>query len=263
MNVNNIDAQQLSPEAFKLRCSLVALLYDPDNIYYSLRAMEDLVQTAPELLMQHIDANRAKLFTNRYFELRSSAVRALSKLPEAFKVKLAHIIFDALEDSEEEVRESAVQVLSSMPGQHERLVTMLGDADWRVRSLTLKIMGRRFSTKELATHAPAVVAVLDDDRFYPAQLAVRTLDMMPMSTLAQHHEALAVRLRKRKVPKGLGKLVGRLAWYRCKTKLLLQQIIEPWAIRAWAPGKRTHAMLCRAHANMDEDVNERARRRAE
>ena len=56
----------------------------------------------------------------------------------------------------------------------------------------------------------------------------------------------------------VGRLVGRVAWYRCKTKLLLQQITEPWAVRAWAPGKRTHAMMCRAHEAWDEDVREQA-----
>ena len=110
---------------------------------------------------------------------------------------------------------------------------------------------------------------LVDSDFKVRCAVVQFLSHIPLSTLAQHREGLAFRLWqaqhdknlaavKRRVPNGLRKLVGRVGWYLCRTKFLLQRITEPWAMRAWAPGKRTHEMLCRAHETWCDDVRNKA-----
>ena len=159
----------------------------------------------PEVITQNADAVIARL-ADSYADVRALALGTLGTLEPAALASHAGAVVGALEDDDHEVRWEALDVLGKL------------------------------EPDTLAQHTDAVAARLDDSDS-EADVDVRgkaleTLRKLPrFVTRGVDFEALALRSR----------LLGRLAWYRCRLRLRVERLAWYWYALPYRPSGPGHA----------------------
>ena len=146
------------------------------------------------------------------------------------------------------MRTEALQTLAELEpatlAQHAvAVVAKLEDTQWKVRCLALRTLAK-LEPATLAQHAGAVVAKLeddDDDVRYEAMCTLRAL--LRFYSCPDIFDTRSVRSR----------LLGRLAWYRCRLRLRAQRLALYWYALPYRPSGPGHARDSEAWARMTEN----------
>jgi len=130
--------------------------------------------------------------------VREAAVQTLGKLDSAALAQHGATLVAKLEDSDVHVRQAAVQTLGKLEpavlAQHgAALAARLEDSMWVVRNAAVEALGK-LDVAALAQHGAALAARLEDSDWCVRQEAVKTLGKLEPAALAQHGTALAARL---------------------------------------------------------------------
>ena len=156
-----------------------------------------------------------------------------------------------LEDSSVIVRGQAFRGLSELEpatlAQHAHtLVAMLENSDWTVRLCALETLGE-LEPATLAQHALAVVARLEDSDGKVRQMACHTLTMLPryVRHATRGVDSTFEELRSR--------LLGRIAWYRCRIRLRVRSLSLYWYALPYRPSGPGHARDLEAWNHMIEE----------
>ena len=204
--------------------------------------------------------------------------------PEGFD----EMVEETVEDLDSDVsldRYSALRCLGNMGAEviaqnADAVIARLADSDADVRVLALGALGA-LELAALASHAGAVVGALEDDDHEVRWEALDVLGKLEPDTLAQHTDAVAARrddsdseadvdvrgkaletLRKlpRFVTRGVdfealalrSRLLGRLAWYRCRIRLRVERLTLYWYALPYRPSGPGHAREVAAWDQMNK-----------
>ena len=192
-------------------------------------------------------------------------------------------VLSRLEDSVPSVRYKALETLRELDpatlAQHAgAVVVSLKDSDWAVRREALETL-RKLDPATLAQHAGAVVARLKDSAHIRYK-ALKTLGALEPATLAQHAHAVlpclehsskcvreaactALRSLPRYITTGYiadprpvrSRLLGRLAWYRCRLRWRVQRLAFYWDALSYRPSGPGHARDVEAWGQMTGEGN--------
>ena len=197
----------------------------------------------------------------------------LRQLEPAALAQHAEAVVARLEDSELQVRVRALDSLAQLEpaalAQHaEAVVASLEDSELQVRVRALTTLAQ-LEPSALTQHAEAVVArleamMLEDHVGYIRIGAYQTLCRLEPAALAQHAHALVSRLtdpfdrvmvmtKLRAFPRVVTRdidfeshncrerLLGRLAWFRCRLRLRVRRIALYWYAQPYRPSGPGHA----------------------
>ena len=182
--------------------------------------------------------------------VRGQAFRGLSELEPATLAQLADVIAAKLKDSDWGVRQVALYFLSRLEletlAQHAGAVAArLEDSTWLVRMEALKTLGK-LEPLTFARHAHAVVKTLNEnDRLKPVyveELRLTTLPALPL-VVTRDINFKSHNLRER--------LLGRIAWYRCRLRLRVRRIALYWYALPYRPSGPGHARDVEAWGQMN------------
>ena len=165
------------------------------------------------------------------------------------------------EDFEPRVRYNALNALGKLEpaalAQHaEAVVARLEDSDWRVRWQALVTLGK-LDPAMLAHHAPALLPILEADFDDPDMLHVlhAAVDLLrhglPRFVCHGIHFDLNnddidfYHLSRR--------LMGRIAWYRCRLRLRVRSLSLYWYALPYRPSGPGHARDVEAWNHMIEE----------
>ena len=145
---------------------------------------------------------------------------------------------EKLQDANAAVRARAVGTLRRTLGlvalarNADVVVALLEDTDANVRDEALMTL-RKLERATLAQHADAVVAKLVDvNEEFVRMEALKTLRKLPrFVTRGVDFEAVALRSR----------LLGRLAWYKCRLRLRVDRLLLYWYALPYRPSGPGHA----------------------
>ena len=128
------------------------------------------------------------------------------------------------------------------------VATRLEDDDWAVRFTALSTLSK-LEPLTLAQHAGAVVARLEDDHFFVREEALETLRNLPrFVTRGVDFTSSALRSR----------LLGRLAWYRCRLRLRVERLALYWYALPYRPNGPGHARDVEAWDRMNGNRDQSA-----
>ena len=156
-------------------------------------ALRSLSKHEPETLAQHAHSVLARLedFT---WQVRKAALQALGKLKPATLAQHADAVIARLDDPCANVRHKALQTLGKLKpatlDQHaDAIIARLDDGDEQVRYKALKTLGK-LDPATLAQHAHSVLARLEDSTWQVRTAALQTLGKLEPATLAQYANAV-------------------------------------------------------------------------
>ena len=184
---------------------------------------------------------------------RVHALKRLGMLEPATLAQHAVAVVARLEDSRWDVRTWALSTLSLLElepatlAQHAHtIVAMLENSDWTVRLCALETLGE-LEPATLAQHALAVVARLEDSDGKVRQMACHTLTMLPryVRHATRGVDSTFEELRSR--------LLGRIAWYRCRIRLRVRSLSLYWYALPYRPSGPGHARDLEAWNHMIEE----------
>ena len=195
-------------------------------------------------------------------------MNTLGKLEPAILAQHANAVVARLEDSDEYLRYRALVTLSELEpatlAQHaDAVVARLADSDWDVRDAALETLGK-LEPAALAYHAHALLPILeahfDDDPDSMNHVAVRIL-RHGLPRFVRHginfgdsrdlnNDDIDVyidfhALRRR--------LMGRIAWYRCRIRLRVRSLLLYWYALPYRPSGSGHARDVEAWTHMIEE----------
>ena len=240
------------------------------------QAWETLCKLEPATLAQYAGAVLAKLEDYSDWHIRRSALEALARLEPATLAEHANAVLARLQDTNYNVRRAAFLTLQKLEpatlAQHaDAVVEQLEDSDQRVRAFALDTLAK-LEPATLAQYSGAVVARLDDYITWPCIAAVKALGKLEPTTLAQLTSAVlkmvdvledgsldvrtAVVATLRALPRCVihdvdleshdldylhGRLLGRLAWYRCRLRWRVRRFALYWYSLPYRPSGPGHA----------------------
>ena len=184
---------------------------------------------------------------------RVHALKRLGMLEPATLAQFAVAVVARLEDTHWEVRKAAFQLSTLLElepatlAQHAHtIVAMLENSDWTVRLCALETLGE-LEPATLAQHALAVVARLEDSDGKVRQMACHTLTMLPryVRHATRGVDSTFEELRSR--------LLGRIAWYRCRIRLRVRSLSLYWYALPYRPSGPGHARDLEAWNHMIEE----------
>ena len=156
------------------------------------------------------------------------------------------------------------------------MIEGLEDANVEVRQTALFTL-RQLEPVTLAQYADAVIARLEDEDNWVQAEALDTLGNLEPATLAQYADSLIVKLDRvcvrgaatlalRSLPRAVtrpgdffddrsvrSRLVGRLAWHRCRLRLRVKGLALYWYALPYRPSGPGHARDIDAWDQMVED----------
>ena len=191
----------------------------------------------PAALAQYASAVVARLEDSDW-EVRHDALETLHELEPETLAQHASAVVARIEDADAVVRWKALWTLRKLEpetlAQHaSAVVAMIEDADEDMRRTALETLGKLKPTM-LAQHAHAVVEKLNDRFADVRTAALTTLKALPL-VITRDVDFESHNLRER--------LLGRIAWYRCRLRyrLRLSRIALYWYALPYRPGGPGHA----------------------
>ena len=178
--------------------------------------------------------------------VRKEALVTLGKLEPAVLVQHAGAVVVRLEDASWDVRSAALETLAkllpaTLAQYAEAVVAMLEDSVWRVRKWALTTLGK-LEPAVLAQHAGAVAGKLCDHFDFVREAALTTLRALPL-VITRDIDFESHILRER--------LLGRIAWYRCRLRLRVRRIALYWYALPYRPSGPGHARDVEAWGQMN------------
>ena len=202
----------------------------------------------PATLAQHAVAVVARL-EDTHWEVRKAALHTLGKLEPATLAQHAVAVVARLEDSRWDVRTWALSTLLELEpatlAQHAHtIVAMRENSDWTMRLCALETLGE-LEPATLAQHALAVAARLEDPDGEVRQMACHTLTMLPRYVRfatrgVDCKELLSRALDHGEVKELRSRLLGRMAWYKCRIRLRVRSISLYWYALLYRPSGPGH-----------------------
>ena len=190
-------------------------------------------------------------------------------------------MIEGLEDANVDVRIAALRLLRqqnpAILAQHAAaVIARLEDSEPDVQAEALDTLGK-LEPATLAQYADAVIARLEDEDNSVQAEALDTLGNLEPATLAQYADSLIVKLDNvyvrgaatlalRSLPRAVtrpgdffddrsvrSRLVGRLAWHRCRLRLRVKGLALYWYALPYRPSGPGHARDIDAWDQMVED----------
>ena len=203
----------------------------------------------PESIEQHIDDLLASL-SDSNARMRVLTLETLGKLEPSTLAQHAAAVAARLEDSVEDVRYQACETLGKLEpstlAQHAAAVVAILEDSARledsyedipvrnnipVREAALNTLGK-LEPAALAQHANAVLMRLWDSCVDGRTAALNTLRHLPkVMTRNVGFDSSCVRRR----------LLGRLAWYKCRLRLRVKRLALYWYALPYRPSGPGHA----------------------
>ena len=182
---------------------------------------------------------------DRSWMVRMLAVHEMAKLEPATLAQCAADVVARLEDDHEGVRCTALNTLRELEpavlAQHAgAVVAKLEDSCWDVRRKALMTLGK-LEPAVLAQHAGAVVGKLSDHADFVREPALTTLRALPL-VITRDIDFESHNMRER--------LLGRIAWYRCRLRLRVRRIALYWYALPYRPSGPGHAREVEAWGRM-------------
>ena len=279
---------KLDPEMLAQHASAVVARLEDSEPDVRSAALRTLGQLEPATLAQYADAVLARLgdtgldYYNMHY-VRKLALRTLGTLEPAKLAEYADAVLARLDDNDGSVRSTALETLGQLDPatlalHADAVVARLEDSEYHVRNSALGALASLEPAK-LALHAGAVVARLEDDAILGTRLrASWTLRKLEPAALARHANAVVATLRDSEErvraaaldllgalprfvtrpfdmldPRGVrARLLGRLAWYRCRLRLRAQHLALYWYALPYRPSGPGHARDVEAWDRMTE-----------
>ena len=182
--------------------------------------------------------------------MRKGALCTLRWLEPATLAQHAGAVLARLEDSDGWVREAALQTLGKLEpatlAQHAHaMLARLEDSDGRVRKSALMTLGK-LEPATLARHAFAVVARFENPTGQVREMACHTREMFPRYVRYATRGVDYKRMLSRALDRGdyeylRSRLLGRIAWYRCRVRLRVRSLSLYWYALPYHPSGPGHA----------------------
>ena len=220
--------------------------------------MRSLEQLEPALLVQHADALVARHEYSRD-DVRRVALETLGKLEPVALAQHANAVVARLEDSAWEVRYRALVTLRELEpatlAQHaDAVVARLLDYDSEdVHDAALKTLGK-LEPAALAYHAHALLLILEDDFVFdddPDSMLHVAVDILrhglPRFVLHGINIGDSRGLNNDDIDFYFDfhalrrRLMGRIAWYRCRIRLRVRSLSLYWYALPYRPSGPGHA----------------------
>ena len=247
---------------------------------------DELRKLDPRMYARRVDGV-VSMLADDYWDVRYEALLTLRQLEPPRLAQHAGAIAARLEDDEDDVRREALATLSKLEpptlAQHAgAVVARLEDSHLLVREMAMETLGK-LNPAALAQHAGAVAATLEDSDMFVRITALQTLRKLNPAALAHHAGALAARLEDsdirvreqaletlRKVPRFVtrgvdftssalrSRLLGRLAWYRCRLRLRVERLALYWYALPYRPNGPGHARDVEAWGRMNGNRDQSA-----
>ena len=213
------------------------------------------------MLAQHANALVARL-EDSDCEVRMWALETLGMLEPATLSQHTGAVVAMLEDSDNNVRRAALQTLGELApttlALHASAVVARLEDSWEyVRTKALTTLGK-LEPATLAQYAFAVVARLEDSVGVVRRMAYYTLEKLPRyvryTTLrVDRKELLSRALDHNEVEHLRSRLLGRVAWYRCRIRLRVRSLSLYWYALPYRPSGPGHARDVEAWTHMIEE----------
>jgi hypothetical protein len=196
------------------------------------------------------------------WRVRCNALNVLSHLEPAALAQHAGAVVARLEDSHWRVRMRALLTLAkvdpaTLVQYAGAVVAKLRDSHDFVRFAALRTLGK-LEPATLAQHAGAVVARLEDPTGQVRAMACRTLEMLPRYVRHATRGIDCEELQSRALDHGeveelRSRLLGRVAWYRCRIRLRVRSLSLYWYALPYRPSGPGHARDVEAWNHMIEE----------
>ena len=244
--------------------ALVAKLEDPDK-YVRQGALKTLRKVEPAMLAQHANALVARLEDSDW-EVRMWALETLGMLEQATLAQHVVAVVAKLDESEAlGVRLPALETLRKLEPatllQHaSAVVAMLEDYFAEVRLSALETLGKLEPAK-LLHHALTVVARLEDEFGEVRQMACHTLAMLPRYVryatrgIDGTELLFGATLDHGEVEELSSRLLGRMAWYKCRIRLRVRSISLYWYALLYRPSGPGHTRDVEAWDHMIQELH--------
>ena len=218
---------------------------DSYNRVREVKALLTLSKLEPATLAQHADAVVVRLENSDDF-VRMEALKTLAKLEPVTLAQHADAVAARLEDSDDLVRLEALKTLAKLEAvtlaQHAGAVAArLEDSLSELRTVALETLAK-LEPMTLAQHAHAVVKTLNDHFKSVRDEALTTLRALPL-VVTRDIDFESHILRER--------LLGRIAWYRCRLRLRVRRIALYWYALPYRPSGPGHARDVEAWSQMN------------
>ena len=196
------------------------------------------------------------------WRVRHDALQALGQLGPETLAQHASAVVARLEDSNSDVRHAALETLGNLDAatlaQHAGAVAARVEDSELIVCLMAMATLAKLEPMTLARHAFAVVARLEDSDCMVRQMAYHTLEMLPRyvryATLGVDGEELLSRALDHNEAEELrSRLLGRVAWYRCRISLRVRSLSLYWYALPYRPSGPGHARDVVAWNHMIEE----------
>ena len=249
--------------------AIVARLEDSDpDVRY--RALTTLGELEPATLAQHADAVVARLEDDDW-RVRIEALKTLGKLDPATLAQYASALVAMLEDDDADLRYVALETLGNLEpaalAQHAcAVVARLEDDDWHVGLAALETLGN-LEPAALAHHAHALLPILAFSSLYRPAMLRDAVDILRhgLPRFVRH----GINFGDSGDPNNddidfyhlSRRLMGRIAWYRCRIRLRVRSLSLYWYALPYRPSGPGHARDVetwdRMNGNQDQRASER------
>ena len=249
--------------------AIVARLEDSDpDVRY--RALTTLGELEPATLAQHADAVVARLEDDDW-RVRIEALKTLGKLDPATLAQYASALVAMLEDDDADLRYVALETLGNLEpaalAQHAcAVVARLEDDDWHVGLAALETLGN-LEPAALAHHAHALLPILAFSSLYRPAMLRDAVDILRhgLPRFVRH----GINFGDSGDPNNddidfyhlSRRLMGRIAWYRCRIRLRVRSLALYWYALPYRPSGPGHARDVetwdRMNGNQDQSASER------
>ena len=193
-----------------------------------------------------------------------AALATLAELDPAAIAEQADAVIARLEDSDQVVRYEALETLGKLEpatlAQHaDAVIARLEDEDECVRKAALFTLGK-LGPAALAQYAFAVVARLEDSYCKVRAMACHTLTMLPRYVRfatrgVDCKELLSRALDHGEVKELRSRLLGRMAWYKCRIRLRVRIISLYWYALLYRPSGPGHTRDVEAWDHMIQELH--------
>ena len=251
---------RLEPETLAQHADAVLVGLDDSDSGVRAAALKAMGKLEPVTLAQYADSVVARL-EDPFGHVRKVALNTLAKLEPATLAQHAGAVVARLEDSLSE-RLAALETLAKVEpmtlAQHAgTVVARLEDPSSQVRAMacyTLQMLPRyvRYATRGVDCKEYQSRALYQFFRCRNAlqmlpryvHYATRGVDCKEYQSRALYHGEV-VELRSR--------LLGRVAWYRCRIRLRVRSLSLYWYARPYQPSGPGHARDVEAWSHMIEE----------